>query len=124
MTFFQRFEIVAEVAHVLHRQTPEEVVYIDVCTDPVSSETANVLKYPTRTTLTVTDPDIIKTIPEDLGPGSVVRGMGSFTQGSYVPYKTTCIDTTFELTELEVLCPPMSRPTKPDEARGRIGGFH
>lgn len=103
MGFFQSFEVVAEVAHVLRRDQPVKTVYIDVCTEPAVGDLPNVLKYPTRTTLTVTDPEVLNRIPDDLAPGAVVRARGTFQQGSYVPYKTSQIDTTFELADLEVL---------------------
>jgi len=103
MVYFQSFEVVAEVAHVLRRDGPQTTVYIDICTEPADGNLPNVLKYPSRTTLTVTDPTVLSRIPRDLGPGAVVRARGTFQQGSYVPYKTSQIDTTFELADLEVL---------------------
>ena len=103
MSFFQSFEIVAEVAHVLRLEQPQKVVHIDVCTEPADSHLPNVLKYPTRTTLTATDQSVIELIADDLTPGTVVRAKGTFKQGSYVPYKTSYIDTTFELQDLTVL---------------------
>lgn len=103
MGFFKSFEILAEVAHVLRQDQPRKTVYIDVCTEPEDGDLPNVMKYPTRTTLTVTDLDLIERLPGSLAPGAIIRAKGTFQQGSYVPYKTSQIDTTFELTDVEIL---------------------
>lgn len=120
MKFFKVFEIHAEVAHVLRQKEPETIVYIDVCTEPEDGDLPNVLKYPTRTTLTITDRDLIERLPDDLGPGAVLRARGTFRQGSYVPYKTSQIDTTFELSDIEILFNGVSANQAPRKMASKL----
>lgn len=101
--YAMEFRVVGEVADMLLLKRGEPRLLIDVSPDVPGHELSAARKYPTRTTLTVCDPSMIENLRATLEIGQVIEACGVFRQTDYVPHKTTCIDTTFQVQRLEVL---------------------
>jgi hypothetical protein len=66
-------------------------------------------RYPTRATFTIRDEATIERFLSEMSVGDVAEATGSFEQGNYVPYRTTCIDTTFLLEDFRKIQKPARR---------------
>lgn len=94
MRFFQTFRVVGKVADLLLIDRPERRLLIDVSLEPaVMSPGRN--PYPSRTTFTLTDPELMERFLSEMSVGDIIDADGTFAQADYIPHRTTCIDTTF-----------------------------
>lgn len=101
------FRMIGEVADMLHLRSPEQKLLVDVSADAPGHEKTTVKKYPNRSTLTITNAGLIEYILSEVSIGDIIDAAGTFTQTNYIPYRTTCIDTTFLTRKFIVLEKPM-----------------
>ncbi|MEY4696854.1 MAG: hypothetical protein RIT14_1282, partial [Pseudomonadota bacterium] len=124
--YFQTFRTRAEVADLLLLGHPERRLLVDLSPEPARPQDADPAlprrnPYPQRTTYTLTDPDLIDRFLRDIRIGDVIEAAGDFTQSDYIPHRTTCIDTTFRMSDFRRLtraerpvpAPATARPTGP-----------
>jgi len=101
--YLTEFRVVGEVADVLMIEHPTRRLLIDVSRDMPRQEDNPARKYPNRTTLTIEDARLVDEVSGMLSRGVRVEARGHFIQSNYVPHKTTHIDTTFFVSELNLL---------------------
>ena len=101
--YLTEFRVVGEIADFLVIENPTRRLLIDVSREMPRQEENPTWKYPNRTTLTIEDDRLVEELPSMLSPGMRVEARGHFAQSSYVPHKTTHIDTTFFVSALNIL---------------------
>ncbi|WP_372838373.1 hypothetical protein [Phaeovulum sp.] len=99
--YFQQFRIVGEVAEMVLLQEPSRRLLVDISFEPLLGR----MNAPRRNlaTITITDDDMIGQFLREVSVGDVTAANGTFQQTDYVPHKTTCIDTTFLVTDFQKL---------------------
>ena len=98
MRYFQTFRLFAEVAEFLLLERPERRLLIDLSLEPAvppALDRPGRNRYPHRTTYTLTDDHLIERFLDEVTTGDAIEAAGTFVQSDYIPYRTTCIDTTF-----------------------------
>ena len=108
--------MVGEIADMLNLKHPEKKLLVDVSSDLPGHEIETVKKYPTRTTLTFIDDEMIEHVLSKASVGDVVKAKGTFTQTNYIPYRTTSIDTTFLVEKFTIL----EKTTKPKQRFNQV----
>lgn len=109
MRYFQTFRLFAEVAEFLVLERPERRLLVDLSLEPATPRSfprTGTNPYPHRTTYTVTDACLIERFLDEVSVGDAIEAEGTFIQSDYVPYRTTCIDTTFFLLDYRRLSHP------------------
>jgi hypothetical protein len=101
--YFFAFETVGEIADLLLMTKPTKHLLLDISNDPPGHEKTSLRKYPSRTTFRVMDTDLITEILNTAVKGDTVSVKGAFSQSGYVPYRTTSIDTVFEIQEFKLM---------------------
>jgi hypothetical protein len=101
--YYFAFETVGEIADLLLMTKPTTHLLLDISNDQPGHEQTSLRKYPSRTAFQVTDTDLINEILNTATKGDVVSVKGVFSQSSYVPHRTTSIDTVFEIQQFEVV---------------------
>lgn len=115
--YFQSFKVFAEVAEYLLLDRADPVLLVDLSMEP-ALDRPGCNPYPHRTTFSITDRGLIARFIEQIAVGDAIEAEGTFSQSDYVPHRTTCIDTTFLLTEFRRLpLPEQLMPAPPEFVR-------
>lgn len=105
--YYQSFKFFGEVADLLLLERPERRLLVDISLEPANPAPGR-NPYPHRTTYTLTDPALMERFLTEIAVGDAISAEGSFVQGDYMPHRTTCIDTTFQMLDF-------TRITRPEE---------
>lgn len=97
------FKMIGEVADILRLEQPEKKLLVDISPDMPGHEKKVYKKYPNRATVTVNDAKMVAQFLKTVSIGDVVQVEGTFSQGNYIPYRTTSIDTVFVLNQFSIL---------------------
>ena len=104
--YFQSFKVFAD-----------PVLLVDLSMEP-ALDRPGCNPYPHRTTFSITDRSLIARFLQEMAVGDAIEAEGSFSQSDYVPHRTTCIDTTFLLSDFRRLpLPEQLIPAPPEFAR-------
>jgi hypothetical protein len=115
--YFQSFKVFAEVAEFLLLDRADPVLLVDLSMEP-ALDLPGCNPYPHRTTFSIVDRALIARFLEEMAVGDAIEAEGSFSQSDYVPHRTTCIDTTFLLSDFRRLpLPEQLIPAPPEFAR-------
>jgi hypothetical protein len=109
IAYFMQFQIVGEVADMLLMDGADRRLLVDFSALPAVDAEHRQRRYPTRATFTIRDEATIERFLTEMSVGDVAEATGSFEQGNYVPYRTTCIDTTFLLEDFRKIQKPARR---------------
>lgn len=113
--YHAKFCILGEVVEMLLTEEPAPRLLIDISAQP--GEDQDVQGFVSRTSFSVTDPELIDQLQDKVSLGDVIEATGSFWQSGYVPHRTTYIDTTFCLSGYQVIKKRVS-------AAFRYGPYH
>ncbi|MEY4698225.1 MAG: hypothetical protein RIT14_2653 [Pseudomonadota bacterium] len=114
MTYYLTFRAKGEVAEMLVLNGPQPRLLVDLSVEPLPDDPARRF-HTARASFTITDPDLMRRFLAEMKLGDVAEAEGTFLQSDYVPHRTTCIDTTFEMRDFRKVDRPLPVEAEPEE---------
>jgi hypothetical protein len=114
--YISTFQAIGEVADILLLREPKLKLLVDISPDLPGHEDTAFRKYPNRTSYSICDKYMIDKFLAEVAIGKVIEVKGIFSQTSYIPHKTSYIDTVFLIEHFRIV------KAKPQDLRGDVWG--